>query len=312
MEDGVDARCGRGVARRSMASVWPARAERVAPAGYGARRWTSPTSCTRSRRRSSPRPRNALAKELKAAGDKDGAAEVSQAAAAERRRARAEPGGARAPRPDRGGARRRASRCGRRREAAAEGDASGLRDATAAERAAAQAVAKAAKPHLGSRGDALVPALLATLRAGALDEDVAEQLRTGTLSTEHEQAGFGFGLEAGDGAGRAPPSDEADRQEDRRPRRSSTAVPDLPEPDPEEAAREKAERAEARAAERQRKKDLAAAEKNADPPRARGRPPGQGGRRGRGRRPRGPRGRRRDGASAPPRPARPPTPPWRP
>jgi hypothetical protein len=205
--------------------------------------------------------RNALAKELKAAGDKEGAAEVAQlrrpsvGAHALNQVAHEQPDLIEAA-LDAGIALREAS------EAAARGDASGLREATASERAVAQAVAKAVKPHLGSRGDALVPALLATLRAGALDEGVAEQLRSGTLSTEHEQAGFGFGLEAGDGA--VAPRRSAQPKAKKAPGRPKLkAVPDLPEPDPKDVAREKAERAEARAAERQRKKDLAAAEKNA-------------------------------------------------
>jgi hypothetical protein len=205
--------------------------------------------------------RNALAKELKAAGDKDGAAEVAKlrrpsvGAHALNQVAHEQPDLIEAA-LDAGIALREAS------EAAAEGDASGLRDATVAERAAAQLVAKAAKPHLGSRGDALVPALLATLRAGALDEDVAEQLRTGTLSSEHEQAGLGFGLEAGD-APAAPRRAAKSATAKKSARPTLKVVPDLPETSPEEIAQEKAARAEARAAERQRKKDLAAAEKNA-------------------------------------------------
>ena len=205
--------------------------------------------------------RNALSKELKAAGDKDGAAEVAKlrrpsvGAHALNQVARSKPDLI-AEALDAGIALREAS------EAAAEGDPRGLRDATRAERAAAQAVARAAQPHLGSRGGALVPALLATLRAAALDEDVAEQLRSGTLSTEHEQAGFGFGLEAGDGAV-APRRTTSPKAKKAPARPKLKAVPDLPEPDPQDIAREKAERAEARAAERQRKKDLASAEKNA-------------------------------------------------
>jgi hypothetical protein len=204
--------------------------------------------------------RNALAKELKAAGDKDGAAAVSKlrrpsvGAHALNQVAHEHPELIEAA-LDAGVALRGAS------EAAATGDASGLREATAAERAAAQAVAKAVKPHLGSRGDALVPPLLATLRAGALDEDVAEQLRTGTLSTEHEQAGFGFGLDASDGPVAPRRATKPAAKKASRPKLK--AVPDLPEPSAEDIAKEKAARAEARAAERRRKKDLAAAEKNA-------------------------------------------------
>ncbi len=122
---------------------------------------------------------------------------------------------------------------------------------------------KAARPHLGSRGDALVPALLATLRAAALDEDVAHQVRAGTLSREHEQAGFGFGLESGDGAVAPRRATKPPAKPSAAKRPTLEAVPDLPEAGREEAAREKEERAEARAAERQRKKDLKAAEQRA-------------------------------------------------
>jgi hypothetical protein len=206
--------------------------------------------------------RNALARELKANGDNGAAAEVSRlrrpsaGAHALNQVARDHPDlidGALAA----GSALRRAS------ETAAEGDASGLRDATAEERAAAQAVVKAARPHLGSRGDVLVPALLATLRAAALDDDVAEQLRTGTLSREHEQAGFGFGLETGDGTV-GPRRATTSAPKRKAPARSKLeVVPDLPAPDVDEVAREREERAQARAAERQRKKDHKAAEQRA-------------------------------------------------
>ena len=204
--------------------------------------------------------RNALAKELRVSGDKAAAAEIatlrrpSAGAHALNRVAREQPDLVEAA-LDAGIALREAS------EAATSGDASGVRAATAAERAASQAVAKAAKAHLGARGDELVPALLATLRAGALDDDVAEQLRTGTLSREHEQAGFGFGLDAGDGAVAPRRATKPSTKAAAKPK--LRAVPDLPEPDPEQAAREKAERAEARAAERQRKKDHKAADQRA-------------------------------------------------
>lgn len=207
--------------------------------------------------------RNALAKELKAAGDKEASARVAKlrkpsvGAWALNQVAREEPGliGAAL---EAGAALRAAS------EGAASGDASGLRTATAAERAAAQAVAKAARVHLGARADALTPALLSTLRAAALDDEVAAQVRSGTLTNDHEQAGFGFGIE-GDSIvvpRRAPKGKvTADREPTRRPKLE--AVPDLPQPDPEARARERAERAEARAAERQRRKDQKAAEDKA-------------------------------------------------
>ncbi len=217
--------------------------------------------------------RNALAKELKAAGDKPGAAEVatlrrpSVGAWALNQVARQQPDLIDAA-LDAGAALRAAS------DAAASGNAKGLREATTAERAAGQAVAKAARAHLGDRADALTPALLSTLRVAALDDDIAEQLRTGTLTSEHEQAGFGFGVDSGDSIvvpRRAPKGKvKADGQAaggkagkaagtKKGAKPTLTAVPDLPEPDPEEQAREKAARAEARAAERQRKKDQKAA-----------------------------------------------------
>ncbi|MFL6204075.1 MAG: hypothetical protein ACJ739_01870 [Acidimicrobiales bacterium] len=205
--------------------------------------------------------RDALVRELKADGAKDAAAEIgklrrpSVGAHALNQVAREHPELI-DDALDAGVALREASR------AAAEGDAGALRDATAAERAAGQAVAKAARRHLGSRGDALVPAILATLRAAALDQEVADDVRNGTLTREHEQAGFGFGLDSGDGAvaprratRRAAPKPAS------KPKLRAVTAPDGPDPD--EVARDKAARAAARAAERQRKKDLAAAERNA-------------------------------------------------
>src|SRR5690349_11259326 len=116
--------------------------------------------------------RDALVKELKAEGAKEAAAEIARlrrpsvGAHALNQVAREHPALVEAA-LDAGIALREASEA-----VAAGGDAGALRDATASERAAAQAVTKAARPHLGSRGDALVPALLATLRAAALDDDV--------------------------------------------------------------------------------------------------------------------------------------------
>jgi hypothetical protein len=212
--------------------------------------------------------RNALAKELRAAGDKASAAEVaglrrpSVGAWALNQVARQHP--ELIASALRAGDRLRAAS-----EAATAGDAKGLREATAADRAAGQAVAKAAREHLGARADALTPALLSTLRVAALDDEIAQQLRTGTLTTEHEQAGFGFGVDSGDSivVPRRAPKGKVRADAAKSPKKGAKprleAVPDLPEPDPDEAARDKAARAEARAAERQRKKDQRAAEDKA-------------------------------------------------
>jgi hypothetical protein len=213
--------------------------------------------------------RNALAKELKTAGDKAAAAEIAKlrrpsvGAWALNQVARQHPDLVEAA-LEAGAGLRLAS------EAAASGDASGLRAATAAERAAAQAVVKAARTHLGARAEALVPGLLGTLRVAALDDEVAAQLRAGRLTTEHEQAGFGFGRDSGDSvvvprrASTSKARGGADQAGTKLAGKAKLrAVPDPPEPDPEERAREKAARAEARAADRQRKKDQKAAEDKA-------------------------------------------------
>ncbi len=191
--------------------------------------------------------RNALVKELKAEGDKDGAADVAKlrrpsvGAWALNQVARQHPDLIETALA--AGARLRAAS-----DAAASGNAKGLREATTAERAAGQAVAKAARQHLGDRADTLTPALLSTLRVAALDEGIAEQLRTGTLTTEHEQAGFGFGVDSGDSvvvprratkgkvkadAGKAGDAGRPGAATKKAGRPKLEAVPDLPGPDRE-------------------------------------------------------------------------------
>lgn len=194
--------------------------------------------------------RNALVKELKAAGQKAEAAVVaklkrpSPVAWALNQVARADPGlvteaieAARAL--------RRAS------DAAVAGDPDQLRAATAAERVAANAVVKATTAHLGSRAGAAQTAVLSTLRVSGLDDAVAADLRRGLLTTEHAQPGFGFG----DGIDDSPVVPRPTKRPNLR------AVPDLP-PDVDETA--KAERAAAREAERRRKKERAARQRTAD------------------------------------------------
>jgi hypothetical protein len=84
-------------------------------------------------------------------------------------------------------------------EAAVGGDRAALRDATAAERAAVDAVVDAAAKVLGGKGAAARPQLAATVRAAVLDPDVAAALREGVLDAAHEASGFGFagGFELG-------------------------------------------------------------------------------------------------------------------
>jgi hypothetical protein len=200
--------------------------------------------------------RTALAKQLRADGRKDEAAAVaklrrpSAAAWALNQVARGQPALVAAA-IDAGEELRAAS------ERAVAGRPDELRAATAAERAAADAVVKAAAPHLGARADALGPVLLATLRVAALDGAVADELRRGVLVGDHEQPGFGFGLEVDDSPiVRRPPKKPKLR-----------AVPDLapePEEDPEAAARATAARAAAREAERARRKERAARQRTAE------------------------------------------------
>jgi hypothetical protein len=198
--------------------------------------------------------RNALVKQLKAAGQKAEAAVVaklkrpSAVAWALNQVARSDPGLVTVA-IDAAQALRRAS------DAAVAGDPDQLRAATAAERTAANAIVKAVAPHLGTRAASAQPAILATLRVAGLDEAVADELRRGLLSTEHEQPGFGFGFGVDDSPVVSRPT--------KRPK--LRAVPDL-EPEVDEAAIDaaKAERAAAKEAERQRKKERLARQRTAD------------------------------------------------
>jgi hypothetical protein len=77
-------------------------------------------------------------------------------------------------------------------DAAVGGDSSGFRDAAAAERAATRALADEAADLLGPRGVDLRLQLEGTVRAAGLDDEVAEELTLGVLTTHHDASGFGF------------------------------------------------------------------------------------------------------------------------
>jgi hypothetical protein len=136
--------------------------------------------------------RAALVKRLKAAGEKEAAADVgalrkpSAGAWALNQVARTDPSLVEAALE--AGASLRAAT-----DAAVGGDASQLRAATAADRAATEALVDAAAEQLGSKGPAAKHSLAATVRAAVLDDDVAVELRAGTLTVEHDGSGFGFG-----------------------------------------------------------------------------------------------------------------------
>jgi hypothetical protein len=166
--------------------------------------------------------RNALAKDLTAAGDKDAAAHVkalrkpSRAAWALNQLAREHPDAVTDLRA--AGERLRAAQ-----DAALRGDASTMRDANRAVASAVEGLADRA----GQVTPAVRDAIVSTLRAAAVDEDAGELLRRGLLVTEVDPTGFGIeGVEL-------PPELERKTRE--------------PEgPDPHLVA--EAERAEARAA----------------------------------------------------------------
>jgi len=91
---------------------------------------------------------------------------------------------------------------------AVEGDAADVRPAQAAERRAADAVVVAARRHLEQLGqrdsEAAAQRVNNTLRAAALDDSLAEQLRRGTLDTDVVASGFGFDGMAFDEGRREP------------------------------------------------------------------------------------------------------------
>jgi hypothetical protein len=140
--------------------------------------------------------RNALAKRLRAAGQRDEAAAVARlrrppaTAWALNRVARDDPAAIDAV-LDAGSELRAAM------DRAVGGDAAALRQTQAGERAAVDAAVEAASTRLAATdhhpSDATRQRLAATLRAAIVDQQVADRLRAGTLDADHEAPGFGFG-----------------------------------------------------------------------------------------------------------------------
>ena len=91
-------------------------------------------------------------------------------------------------------------------EAALEGDAGGLRAATADERAASGRFLTAAEAFLGSASPEARQRMGATLRAALLDHEVLDALQRGVLAGDHEPAGAGFGLGEGSTTASRPSS----------------------------------------------------------------------------------------------------------
>ena len=142
--------------------------------------------------------RNALAKALRAAGDKAAAAEVAQlrrptpTAFALNQLARHQP-----ELVDEALAARRALRAAT--EGAGRGEATELREATTVDRDTTRRVVAAAREVLGSDDPALAQRITATLLAAVLDPDVEATLRAGRLASELDASAFAFGSGSPDG-----------------------------------------------------------------------------------------------------------------
>lgn len=88
-------------------------------------------------------------------------------------------------------------------DAALAGDVDGLRDASVAERSASAGLVDAAADLLGVGGQQAKARMAATVRAAVLDEVVADELRRGVLSADHDRSGLG--LDPDDESVAAPP-----------------------------------------------------------------------------------------------------------
>lgn len=110
---------------------------------------------------------------------------------------------------------------------AVRGDASGLRAAQAGERDAVGATVGAALDRLGSGGrpaaDAMIRRLTGTLHAAIVDDAVARQLRGGTLDADHAAPGLGLPRAELVADAPPPPADRKAGREDEERRRRARA-----------------------------------------------------------------------------------------
>jgi len=149
--------------------------------------------------------------------------------------------------------------------ASGRGDAQALRKATQEERAAVETLIEAARGLLTSDGHELSPAVIdrvaETLRAAALDPDARAQVSEGRLERELRHVGLGFLGEISAATPAAPA-----------PKRKAPAAKDKQDQEREAEARER-ERAQAlkdaRATEKDARRELERAQKAADSARAR-------------------------------------------
>ena len=135
--------------------------------------------------------RNALAKDLRAAGDKAAAAEVAKlrrptpTAYALNQLARHQPDLLAAALEARAALRDATEGVGR-------GEDADLREATAADRAATRAVVAAARDVLGAEDAGLAQRVTGTLLAAVLDDQVGAALRAGRLTAEQDASALAF------------------------------------------------------------------------------------------------------------------------
>lgn len=149
-------------------------------------------------------------------------------------------------------------------DAALAGDASQLRAATAAERAASDRFLAAAARHLG--GSAAASSRLADmLRAAVMDDAVADELRRGVLTTDHEASGFGFGT--GMEASEPPPSKAAPAKRKQAGKRSAAeraAAAEAEKAERERVAEEERQRFEARRRRAEHEREVERLERSAE------------------------------------------------
>jgi hypothetical protein len=210
--------------------------------------------------------RNALAKELRAAGEREVAAEVAKlrrptaTAYALNQVARHQPA-VLAEALEARAVLRAAT------EGAGQGRATDLREATTADRAATRALVAVAREVLGSEDAGLAQRITGTLLAAVLDDEVGAALRAGRLTAEQDASALAFATSDD----MAPVVSLAEHAAERTARRARAARPKgegaAPTRAADRAAEEKAARAAAKAAEeaeRARRREQAEREQAVD------------------------------------------------
>jgi hypothetical protein len=199
--------------------------------------------------------RNALAKELRAAGEREVAAEVAAlrrptaTAHALNQVARSRPDVLAEALEARAALRAATQDAGR-------GEGGELREATTADRAATRALVAAAREVLGREDAGLAQRITGTLLAAVLDDEVGAALRAGRLTAEQDASALAFATD-GDVAPVVSLADHAAQRTARRaPSRGKAAEPAEAAPKVDKAAAKAAAKA-AEEAERARRREQA-------------------------------------------------------